>query len=657
MREFRTSFSPPITSGTMTNMRPHKLTLAAILAANNATAASKATLAPAATISPAAFADIITTTEPVPAADTSSSHAAVSAAPAPAAAEAPAVNCQLSTVNSPASAPNPQLSILNSQLALSPADFFRKFLSHHCRHDFNPMHLFSFEQYAKHHTEPLPHRTGRRLAIAAPRGAAKSTVHTLLFPIMDFLYGRERHQVIISGTLTQAKNRLATISHELRNNQLIRDTFFGGKVPKFKVNSKRIELNGCCIEAFSAGSELRGISHGEYRPTRIILDDVEQSRNATKAYHRNNMLKWYDEVVENLGDNYTHITIVGTILHTDSLLSTLLNRPGYKGQLYRSIQEWDSCPELWRQWQRIYTDKSLEDASESALEFFLQHEDEMTAGTSVLWPSKESYYILQQRLLTLGRCAFFKEKQNQPLKDGSQIFDTGLWQRFISPEGYIQVMPQGLTLEQQEAAALARRENCAQSPPAAHRLDELKYYGFLDPAMGKATSRDGDYAAIVTVAKAPDNTLYVMNVWMEKASPMKQVEQIFALHERYRYQKFGYESNGFQETLGKFIREEQERRRRDGSHWTLPITDVKNVHNKHSRISLLEPHILAGSILFQQDLPHQFYIQADEYDGHRNNHDDGLDALASCVEMIRGMHPAPISGIKHIRRHPNRRGF
>src|SRR5690606_31250043 len=81
--------------------------------------------------------------------------------------------------------------------------------------------------------------------------------------------------------------------------------------------------------------------------------------------------------------------------------------------------------------------------------------------------------------------------------------------------------------------------------PSGPNLRDLKYYGFLDPALGRATSRDGDYAAIVTVGKAPDNTLYVMNVWMEKASPLKQVEQVFALHQHYRYEKFGFESNGF----------------------------------------------------------------------------------------------------------------
>jgi predicted phage terminase large subunit-like protein len=153
--------------------------------------------------------------------------------------------------------------------------------------------------------------------------------------------------------------------------------------------------------------------------------------------------------------------------------------------------------------------------------------------------------------------------------------------------------------------------------------------------MGKATTRDGDYAAIVTVGKAPDNTLYVMDVWMEKASPMKQVAQVFALHQKYKYEKFGFECNGFQETLGTFIRDEQTRMKTAGDHWHLPIEKHNNHHSKHSRISLLEPHIIAGSILFQQTLRQEFFVQADEYNGRASNHDDGLDALASCIEMIR----------------------
>src|SRR5690606_38650278 len=155
-----------------------------------------------------------------------------------------------------AQSPCSPLSVLRSPLLLqNPEAFMRQFLPHHCRAEFNLMHEFSFEEYGRQIAEPLPGRVGRRVAIAAPRGAAKSTVHSLLFPLMDLLAGRERHQVIISGTMQQAKNRLASIAAELKGNRLIRDTFFGGRVPRMRCSARRIELGGCRIEVFGAGSE------------------------------------------------------------------------------------------------------------------------------------------------------------------------------------------------------------------------------------------------------------------------------------------------------------------------------------------------------------------------------------------------------------------
>src|SRR5690606_30564146 len=127
--------------------------------------------------------------------------------PTPAAPPAP-VALATSTAPAPEIPVLPQDDLL--RLTSDPETFFRTYLGHHCRNEFNAMHQFSFGQYKRQHEQPLPGRQGRRLAIAAPRGAAKSTVHSLLFPIMDILSGRERHQVIISATMQQAKNRLAT---------------------------------------------------------------------------------------------------------------------------------------------------------------------------------------------------------------------------------------------------------------------------------------------------------------------------------------------------------------------------------------------------------------------------------------------------------------
>lgn len=526
------------------------------------------------------------------------------------------------------------------------------------------MHEYSFEQYRAIHSQPLPQRRGQRLAIAAPRGSAKSTVHSLLLPLMDILYQREKHIVIVSATQQQAYNRLANITRELRNNAALHAAFFQGQMPDLQSSRRCLMANDVRIEAYGCGAEMRGISYGEYRPTRIILDDVEASRNAVAVFRRQQLLQWYDEVVENLGDLYTHITIVGTILHRSSLLSQLLDRANYRRQTYKSISRWSRRPDLWAMWRQLYVDMSDPGRDQSADAFFARHKAEMLDGTEVLWPGKETYADLQKLRLTIGRAAFAKEKQNAPFGQDHRVFDTQRWTRFIAPDGRIELVKPALQLFsdlspepdlfEDEPPALASVAadrpgafSLEQSRPLPH-LKDLKYYGFLDPALGRATTRDGDFAAIVTVGRDGSGIFYVVDVWMEKATPSQQIRRAFELHAHYNYVMFGYEANGFQESLGSALRQESRKQHEAGKGASLPLRPRQHMENKRARICCLEPPIVAGSIRFQNNLPEEFYTQADEF-GAPRCHDDGLDALAGCIDMIRELDTG-ISGLKTIRR-------
>lgn len=544
--------------------------------------------------------------------------------------------------------------------------FARSFLSHHTRCRFSMMHEFSFQQYAARLSGRLPHRRGRRLAIAAPRGSAKSTVHTLILPLMDIVFRRERHVVIVSATQKQAVNRLANIRRELLNNAALHKAFFGSKSPEMESTRRSLLINDVKLEAYGCGSEIRGISHGEYRPTHIILDDVEASRVAMVDYRRKQLIEWYDEVIENLGDTYTHITIVGTILHPKSLLSTLLERPGYTGEIYQSIMQWSRNNELWYRWRNLFLNQADRHREAKSDQFFKKHKAAMLEGTQVLWPQKETYLDLQKLYFNIGQRAFAKEKQNHPLNSDSRVFDTARWTRFISPEQKIIIVPppaQALISAnspwndesaQDEVyfpdylkSAAPDNEDKSTLP----KLDDLHYYGFLDPALGRENSRDGDYAAIVTIGRAPNGTCYVLDVWMQKAKPSQQITRVFELHRQYSYRLFGYEANGFQETLGKDLKVISKELYNKGQSTLLPLKPWQNTENKRSRICMLEPPITTGMIRFQQYLPVEFFNQADEF-GTPRCHDDALDALSSCYEMILKLH----AGANGLRRVKGRKG-
>lgn len=195
----------------------------------------------------------------------------------------------------------------------------------------------------------------------------------------------------------------------------------------------------------------------------------------------------------------------------------------------------------------------------------------------------------------------------------------------------------------------------AAEPAVLPPLADLQVYGYLDPALGKHRER-GDYAAIATVGRDKNNILYVLGIWMERVSTVSQVQQAFALHNEYNYKLFGFESNGFQETLRRFFVDEESKKADSmAARWKLPLKAVQNSANKYARIAQLEPMILTGGLVFHVNLPQDFYEQADEF-GNSRCHDDALDALAGCVELIQGL-DNPLANIRRVRRHEAMVGF
>jgi predicted phage terminase large subunit-like protein len=161
-------------------------------------------------------------------------------------------------------------------------------------------------------------------------------------------------------------------------------------------------------------------------------------------------------------------------------------------------------------------------------------------------------------------------------------------------------------------------------------LDELVRFGFLDSALGGAGS---DFAAVATVGRDAHGYLYVLDLWLERAAPTRQIEKIFDLHDLWNYRLFGFEANCFQSLLMQPIEDERRRRREAGRPWRLPIEQVVHRENKLRRIASLEALITNGWLLFSRELCQEFFQQAEQFP--HAAHDDALDALESAVVLAR----------------------
>jgi phage terminase large subunit-like protein len=82
-------------------------------------------------------------------------------------------------------------------------------------------------------------RRGQFDVVLAPRGAAKSTLVSLIFPVHALLYQEDRYILIVSSTRHQAQTRLAAIRRALLDSPRIQEDF------PHAVNSWKQQIGRC----------------------------------------------------------------------------------------------------------------------------------------------------------------------------------------------------------------------------------------------------------------------------------------------------------------------------------------------------------------------------------------------------------------------------
>lgn len=485
------------------------------------------------------------------------------------------------------------------------------YFPHYCKKAFSSFHSDLFEFWNK------AERPYRR-AVGAPRGYAKSTFSALIKAIHDICYELEQFIVIVSETRLQANAKIKDIRAEILNNvELVRDykVRFKTKKPaesQFVVN---VGENEIMVQAFSCGAEMRGIRFGPHRPSKLILDDAEDSEEVHNEELRAKHRDWYFDVISNVGDEETNIELVGTVLHRDSLLMNLVKNPAYDSIIYKAILSWAERQDLWDEWSLIYmdieTDKEVR--ARKAETFYIANQEEMLEGVKVLWPEKEPYVDLMKQLAEKGRRSFMKEKQNMPMAAEDVIFEDIHWYREV--EGGVKI------------------ESNSTFIPWSHLENEA--YGVLDPATGQVKAKRGklgDYSCLLTGYNDPYGRLLVHKVYLKRVAPTKYINEIFEHHDKYGYNKFGVETNLYRNLLlPNIVKEKKEREKKLKKKIKIPFYDIESTENKEKRIYTLEPKVSHGWIVFNRTLDVTFMDQL--LDFPHADHDDGPDAL----EMLYGL--------------------
>lgn len=188
------------------------------------------------------------------------------------------------------------------------------------------------------------------VAIAAPRGHAKSTAVTHCCALASVLFMQKKNIMILSDTEPQAQQFLSDIRMELEENQELRETFqINGFI---KDNEKELIVSmgehghRFRITAKAFGGSLRGAKWRGKRPDLIIGDDVENDEMVLSKERRAKLRKWMLATMIPLLSDDGQIRIVGTILHADSALEHLLNKKTWITRRYEAHND-DFTEILW----------------------------------------------------------------------------------------------------------------------------------------------------------------------------------------------------------------------------------------------------------------------------------------------------------------------
>ena len=476
--------------------------------------------------------------------------------------------------------------------------FGKTYFPHYITAPSSMLHKYFCKRYPEMIFKSIETGIGDKEADAAPRGNAKSTWLSFIFYLWCCAFKYRDFILITSDTNSQAEDFIQAIKAELEVNERLEQDFpdFTGRGRIWR-SDRIITRNGRKLVGVGADQPFRGMKHGSKRPDLVGGDDIENDEAVESPEQRGKLSKKMFRKVMKMGNKKTVYFFVGTILHYDSFLNNLLQKPGWKGKKFKAVIKYSES-KLWEKWEEIFVDISIgkEEAEKAADAFFEANREAMLNGTEVLWPEVEDYYYLMKMRISDGPAYFESEKQNEPINPEDAVF---LEEWLVDwEEGDVD-------------------------------LKGIPHAGACDPSLGKRNKR-GDPSALLG-GRMKDRILYVDTADIGRRQPDQIMTDMLAHHSRDPFDKMRIETVQFQEF---FARQFEKLAHETGQ--TMNIDDYIPNADKDLRIIRLQPWIKNGWIRFKAGDPgmrvlkqHLIYYRPKNKGGP----DDGPDAL----EMLLGL--------------------
>lgn len=429
------------------------------------------------------------------------------------------------------------------------------------------------------------------VAVAAPRGHAKSTAVSLAYVLAAVLFRDRQFVIIVSDTEGQSKDFLGDIKKELQSNEDIINLFGVKELIKDTETDIICKLeDGYMFRIIAKGSEqkVRGLKWNHKRPDLIICDDMENDEIVMNPDRREKFRNWVMKALLPCRAPHGIVRVVGTILHLDSFLARICPLEGERmskkeGMKFVNINK----KSMWK--SVIYV------AHEHSNPKDIQNNSE------ILWPERfsKSYFIEKyQEAIDIGLPeAYSQEQLNRPLDDTHALFRKTDFT--------------AMTQEEKEQI------NSGTKPL-------LNYCG-IDLAI--SLKERADFSVFHVFGMDSKGYLYHRITIKERMDGLQIVDTILFLQNHYDLQWVAIEQDKIGKAIGAFLREKSIEK-------GIPITlvPITPSTDKTMRARSIQARMRAGGVKFDKSLEQYQDLETEFLHFPRGKHDDQVDAL-SCIGL------------------------
>lgn len=433
------------------------------------------------------------------------------------------------------------------------------------------------------------------VAIAAPRGHAKSSGVTLGYGMSTLLFRERKFMLLVSDTEAQAALFLGMFKAALQNNQDLIELFGLTLNEKKQVQFIKDTENDIIVSfndghkfriiAKGAEQKLRGLIWNGSRPDIILCDDMENDELVMNKERREKMKRWFKGALLPCISDRGIVRMVGTILHMDSLLENIMPKENDKNTIVDGLKTYSKARnQMWK-----------------SIKYRAHNED----FTELLWPQKKSaeqFKMLYEEAVRDGTTdVYSQEYLNYPLDMNTTFFKKG------------DFIPTGS--EDQKA--------------------RLLYYVTADLAISE--QERADYSVFLVAGVDENKVIHVKNVIRERLDGREIVDTILALQRLYSPEAVGIEDMQVSKSIGPFLREEMVKQ-----NTFINLYPLKHGgKDKLTRTRSIQARMRAHGVKFDKDADWYSDFEEELMRFPRAKHDDQVDTFAYLGLMLDKLIEAP----------------